>query len=63
MFYFETQYGQTVGTFIPNDKCERLRTVYSLGSVHRLDLVPHNGANGLELSLVIPDLVSDKKLF
>lgn len=63
MFYFETQYGQTLGTFVPMDKCEKLFAVYSVGSIHRLNLVPHNGVNGLELNLVLPDLVSDEQLF
>lgn len=63
MFWFETQYGQTVGTFVPMDKCEKLFALYSVGSIHRLNLVPHNGVNGLELNLVLPDLVSDEQLF
>ena len=63
MVYFENQYGQRLGYYVSNDRIEEYRSIYSVGSVYRLDVYARSGTNGMELALDVPGLMPDEPLF
>lgn len=63
MVYFENQFGQRLGYYVPNDRVEEYRALYTVGSVYRLDVYARSGTNGMELALDVPGHMPDEPLF
>ena len=62
---FMTQYGEELGCYLGSDEeYEKVSSVYSVGSVHVLDVMPYRTkTGGLGLTVVLPKDVSDVELF
>lgn len=63
MYVFESQLGQELPVYVKNENHEEMSYIYSLGSVHRLDVKARNGSNGPELFIDLPGVLSDDYLF
>ena len=63
MLNFENQYGQQIGYYVSNELYKKCLSIYTVGSIHKLNLYARNGSQGIELALDVTGLEADKALF